>query len=105
MEEENIGAKFVATYYRLLFRSPQMITKLYDQHATIVREGQKNPFQICLLPRYDFNPFKDPDCIVKILSYNSYPAGELRTNGDTTVQAFQSYSFYIHDKTCKDHKA
>ena len=74
--EEDIGAKFVATYYRLIFRCPQLLSKLYDIHAVIHREPPKQVFQLCLNHKIDLNPFNDKDTVVKILSYVSYPAGE-----------------------------
>ena len=74
--EEDIGAKFVATYYRLLFRAPSSLRKLYDLHALIHREPPIQKIHICFAQtNFHLNPFIDSD-VIRILSYNSYFVGE-----------------------------
>lgn len=77
MEEDNIGAKFVATYYRLIFRSKDLLRKLYDTHANITRDSRVfQAFHLDFIPGLDLNPFSEPSFIVKILQYTSYNSGE-----------------------------
>ena len=92
--EEDIGAKFVATYYRLLFRSPSSVRLLYDQHAIIIREPQKIKFQICFQQKFEFNSFLENDSIIKILSYNSYFIGE-----NLIVSVYGTISNYTRNMT------
>ncbi|EAY20744.1 hypothetical protein TVAG_391280 [Trichomonas vaginalis G3] len=73
--EEELGAKFVATYYRLIYRCPSAIPKLYDTHAILRRDPPKTNFQICLL-QHELIPFKPNESIVKIFRYVTYSAGE-----------------------------
>lgn len=73
--EEEIGAKFVATYYRLIYRCPSAIPYLYDTHAILRRDPPKTNFQLCLL-QHEIIPFKPNESIVKIFRHVAYSVGD-----------------------------
>lgn len=78
MEATEIGARFVSSYYRLIYRNYTLLRKLYDPHAIVNRNTSKvsRSFQVCMQAQVEVCPFVPSDTVCKILNYCSYPVGD-----------------------------
>ena len=74
MNEEEIGKSFIATYYRMLYRSPENVFRMYDPRAIVTRIVDGQTEQMRPVRDAQLSPFKNR--VVKVLGYSSYFALE-----------------------------
>ena len=79
MDNKIIGEKFIASYYRVLYRNSGLISHFYDSHAIIKRKNQTNitTFQPCLIPSENISPFNVGNNTAKIFNYEITETGNL----------------------------
>lgn len=72
MNEEEIGKSFIATYYRMIFRSPTNLFHLYDPQATITRICGPQTTQVRPVPGQELSPFKGTQKVIRVEGYSSH---------------------------------
>jgi hypothetical protein len=68
---EEAGRRFVATYYRLMFRSPEMLYQLCHPEASITRTIRSEKSECHPLPDVPVAPVDTQTSVIQILSYSA----------------------------------
>lgn len=70
LSPEELGARFIVTYYRLIYRDPDSLVHLFDPSASISRIISSEKSQLSPIPGQLIAPI-DPDIrILKVLTYS-----------------------------------
>jgi hypothetical protein len=68
---EELGARFVVTYYRMIYRSPEHMIRLFDPEGCISRIMPSEKIQHHPMPNHPISPIDPHSRILKITSYST----------------------------------